>query len=486
MSKTKLSRRDFLRLSAVGTAGAVLAGCAKATEAPAPQQEPAKAEPTKAPAAAAAGETKKVNIMWRVNPDEEKMLNELIPLTKEKLGFDLVTSVVPWDEFEPKLMTMYASGMAPDIYGTGGTNPYIERWVRGMVLELDNYILQEPASSTADLWPVALNAYKKKGKTVAMTFGVLAAGVWINATRFDEANVPYPSIDWTDPKAFTVEDMVAMAKKMTVDSNGDGKIDKYGLNWGHAGPWYNTRLWGKDLVSKEDYESGILHSLTASKDSAVKDAMVASMQRRADTVWVDKVGPNPDTANSLNQIGPMLKTGAIAMELTGGWDVWGDLPKEMKFRAAINPIGGENGSGTRCKNIWAEPLEINSKSKNPDEAWKFVRMMTVDKDAIKINLAHRNLTPAAKSSFDAFIQAQANHLAMSVEDQTKFYKGAIEQANTTVPDHILVGWAKVRDVLNSEFQPVGLGEKKAAEVVDGILQKVQAAIDANLKELNLT
>lgn len=482
MSRTKLSRRDFLRLTALGTAGAALASCQAATEAP--KQAPVKGEPTAAEKVAS-GDLKKIQIMWRVNPDEEKMLTELIPLVKDKLGFELVTTVVPWDEFEPKLMTMYASGIAPDIYGTGGTNPYIERWVRGMVLELDNYIMQEPASFTEDLWPVALNAYKKKGKTVAMTFGVLAAGVWVNATRFDEAKVEYPPIDWKNETAWTVEDMISTAKKLTIDAEGDGKIDKYGLSWGHAGAWYNTRFWGKDLVAKEDYESGVLHKLTASSDSAVKEALITAMQRRADTVWVDKVSPSPETANSLSQIGPMLKTGAIAMELTGGWAVWGDLPKEMQFRAAINPKGGANGSGTRCKNTWAEPLEIGSQTKNPDEAWKFVRLMVADKDAIKINLAHRNLTPATRSSFDAFIQAQANHLAMSVDEQKLFYQGAIEQAETTVPDHILVGWAKVRDVLNSEFEPVWLNEKKASDVVDGILQKAQAAIDANLKELNI-
>lgn len=484
MSKTKLSRRDFLRLTALGTAGAALAGCAKATEAPAPQ-EPAKVEPTKAEQPAAA-EVRKLNIMWRVNKDEEAMLEDLKPLVKDKCKVELVTTVVPWDEFEPKLMTMYASGMAPDIYGTGGTNPYIERWVRGMVLELDNFVMQEPASFTSDLWPVALNAYKKKGKIVAMTFGVLAAGVWVNSTRFDEAGVEYPPIDWKDEKAFTVEDMVATAKKLTRDSKGDGKIDRWGLNWGHSGPWYNTRLWGKDIVSKEDYESGILHGLTASKDSAVKDALIASMQRRADTVWVDKVTPNPDTAQSLNQIGPMLKTGAIAMELTGGWAVWGDLPKEFKFRAAVNPKGGSpDGSGTRCKNTWCEPLEICSQTKYPDDAWKFIRLMVSDADAIAINLKHRNLTPASKGSFDAFIKGQSGHLAMTDDEQKTFYYGAIEQAETTVPDHILVGWAKVRDVLNAEFQPVNLNEKKAADVVDSILEKAQAAIDANLKELNL-
>jgi ABC-type glycerol-3-phosphate transport system substrate-binding protein len=96
------------------------------------------------------------------------------------------------------------------------------------------------------------------------------------------------------------------------------------------------------------------------------------------------------------------------------------------------------------------------------------------------------MVPAAKSSFDKFITAQTNRLAMSAADQNKFYMGAIEQAETTVPDHILVGWAKVRDVLNSQCEPVWLGEKTAAQAVDEMLPLAQAAIDANLKELNLT
>jgi len=487
MSNKRLSRRDFLRISALSGAGVILASCAKATEVAKPIEPPKPSKQDMAPTeVVAAAAPVKLTIMWRTNPDEQKMLDEMKPAFKTKTGIDMESMVVPWDEYEPKLMTLYASGSAPDIYGTGGTNPYIERWVRGMVLELDNFLATEPKSFTDDLFPIALNAYKKKGKTVAMTFGVLASGTFINATRFDEAGIPYPPIDWKDEKAWTVEDMVTTAKKLTYDSKKDGKIDRFGLVWGHAGPWYNTRFWGQDLVSKEDYDSGILHKLMASSDPAVKEAMIASAQARANTVWVDKCSPSPDTAQSLNQIGPMLKTGSIAMELTGGWALWGDLPKDFKFRAAINPKGGVNGSGTRCKNTWAEPLEICSKTKYAKEAWQFIRWIVADKEAIDINLRHRNLIPAARSAFDTFIKAQGTKLAMTEDEQRTFQMGAIEQANTTVPDHILVGWAKVRDVLNSQMEPVWLNEKTAEQAVNEMLPMVQAAIDANLKELNLT
>jgi multiple sugar transport system substrate-binding protein len=488
--KTLLSRRAFLRAGTFASTGIAVAACAQAPQ-PAPQaQPPAQAEQpaqaTEAPTVAPpAPEGAKLTMMWRTDPNEVPMVADLQPLFAGKNpGLTMETTHVPWDEFEPKLMTQYAAGAAPDVYGTGGTNPYIERWVRKMVLELNDFVDAEGAAFTDDLYPVGLNAYKKKGKLAALTFAVLASGVWMNASRFDEAGVPYPSIDWTDEKAFTWDDMIATAKQLTVESG--GRTEKFGLQCGHATPWYYTRLWGQDVVSQEDYESGVLHKWQTDKPE-VLEALIAGVQARADTMWKDNVAPSPDTANSLTQMGPMLKTGAIAMEFTGGWAVWGDMPKEFKFRAAINPKGGVGGSGTRVKNIWAEPLQISSQTKFPNEAWKWVRFMTVDPDAVKIELKYRNLTPVTRGSFDNFVEAQKDRLAaMTVDEQKTFYRGAIEQANTTVPDHILVGWAKVRDVFGSALEPVWLNEQTPEEAVNAMLPKIQAAIDANLKELGLT
>jgi multiple sugar transport system substrate-binding protein len=499
VNKKMLSRRDFLRVSALTTAGAVLAGCGpsatptpeaeeseivEATEAP-KAEGPEVVEATEAPEAAPVEEVK-MTIMWRTNVDENPMIDDLMPMFESKNpGVSLEAIYVPWDEYEPKLMTMYAANEAPDIYGTGGTNPYIERWVRGMVVELNSFLDQEGPSFTDDLYPVGLNSYTKGGKTVAMTFAVLAAGTWINATRFDEAGVEYPPIDWTDEGAWTWDDVIETAKKLTLDSDSDGRVDLYGFNPSHASPWTYTRLWGQDLISDEDYQSGILHGWQTN-DSAVYEALVEGLQARADAMHEHEVAPSPDTAQSLEQMGAMLKTGAIAMDFAGGWAVWGDLPEEFEFRGAINPKGGVNGSGTRVRNTWAEPLQICSQTKYPNEAWQWVKFMTVDKDALARQMQARNLIPAARSSFDAYIEGDKDRLAMSVEDQKSFYGQAIEQAETTVPCHILVGWAAVRDVFNSELEPIWLGEKTAREAVDEMLPKIQAAIDENLEALDIS
>ena len=179
-----------------------------------------------------------------------------------------------------------------------------------------------------------------------------------------------------------------------------------------------------------------------------------------------KLMPDDATAQALSQIGPMLKTGAIASELTGGWALWGDLPKEFKFSACINPTGGVDGSGTTAEQCWCEPLELCSKTKHPDEAWQFVKWCTDDEESIAIQLTNRNLVPAKKKFLDKFVDLVSDKMDMPKQDQKVFYAGGLEQAETTVPCHILVGWAGVRDIMYNELGPIWKGETTAKQAVE--------------------
>lgn len=487
MEKGKMNRRQFLRMSAGLGGVALLAACAPKPTEPAKPAEAtqAPAEATQAPEATTApAEAVKIQIMWRTESTEQPMLEGMIADYKKKqsnVTMELIT--VPWAEYEPKLMSMYAGGIPPDIYGTGGTNPYVERSFRGMVLVLDPYVEKEGEDFKKDLWPVGLKSYTIGGKLIAMTFALLGPGVFYNATMFDEKGVKYPPTDWK--VKWPWEEMLDTAKQLTLDKDGDGKIDQYGLNCGHASVWYYTRLWGQDVVGKDDYASGLLHKWqTDAKE--VYDAAVAGVQARADTLLVQNIGPSPATAQALGQIGPLLKTGAVAMEFTGGWALWGDLPEKYKYRCGINPTGGVNGSGTNCRNCWCEPLQICSKTKYPDQSWGFVKYMTVDEDSLTIQLTHRNLLPAKRSLTDLYFQKYASRVAMTPEEQRAFFVGGLENAETTVPDHILVGWAAARDIMNAELDPVWQGTKTAKEAIDSMVPKINQKAIENLQQLGLS
>ncbi|MCD6290431.1 MAG: sugar ABC transporter substrate-binding protein [Anaerolineae bacterium] len=482
MRTAKIGRREFLRLSAGTAVGALLAACAPPAAAP-PAGGKEAAAPTAKPKEAAK-EAIKISIMWRTNPTENPMLEDLIKAWDQKdTGIKVELIVVPWDEYEPKLMSMYAGGISPDIMGTGGTNPHAERAVRGMVLPLDPY-LDTDSELKNDFYPVTIKAYTLGGKLIALPLCICWPGVFINATLFEQAGVDLPPTDWKGA-GWTWEDMIETARKLTLDKNGDGKVDQYGLNPGHSSPWYYTRLWGEDLVSQDDYASGILHKWQTD-DPNVYDALVAGLQARADAIYKDEVTPTPATAQSLSQMGPMLKTGAVAMEFTGAWAIWGNLPEQFKFSEAPNPLGGADGHGTRGNNLWIDPLQISSQTKHPEAAWKFSRWMVADTEAIKIEVPYRSVVPAVRSGFPIFMEGRGGRLVLSKDTEAKFIQEAIEVATSDVPCHILVGWAAIRDIFRSELEPVWLGQKTVKEAVDTMIPLVQEGIQKNLNQLGLT
>ena len=482
-----VSRREFLSLSAGLGSLAVLSACtpkAEPTKAPeaAATKAPVKVEPTKAPAVK---EPVTIQLMWRTNPDEQNMTDEIVEAFEGKNpDIKIEVAVSPWDEFEPKLMTNYAGGIAPDVIGTGGTNPYVERYYRGMVLELDPYADKVP-DLMKGLWPVGVDSYTINGKLIAFTFAVLNAGVFINATRFQEAGEELPPASWEDA-SWTWDALIEKAKKLTLDTDNDGKIDKFGLNAGHSSPWTYTRLWGEDLVSDEDYAAGIVHKWQTDKPE-VYDAMVNGLQARADVVYKHKVGPDPATSSALGQMGSMLKTGAIAMDFTGGWAVWGELPEDFEFAAAPNPLGGVDGSGTRVNNTWAEPLQICSQTEHADEAWKFLAFYVGDEDALASQLHWRTMIPAKMEVLPKYLESMIPKLkGMTAENVKTYFDGALAAAETTVPCHILSGWAAGRDAFHAALDPVWAGEKDVAEIADKMIEDCNAKYAENMKALGLS
>ena len=488
----KLTRRDFLRLSAAAATGAIVAACApaapqivevekevpvekKVVETVIVEKEVVVEKPVKAV---------ELRVIWRTDPGENKGLEAEIESWEAKHPNVSVKQVyAPWDEFEPKLMTMYAGEVAPDIIGTGGTNPYGERFVRGMVLALDPYLDTEPELKE-DFYPIGIRSYTMQGKIIGLPITIAWPGVFYNATLFDEAGVDYPPVDWKG-SGWTWGDMIETAKKLTLDKNGDGKIDQYGLQPGHSSPWYYTRLWGEDLISEDDYKTRILHKWQTD-DPDVYNACVNGLQARADAIYEHKVTPTPATMSAISEMGSPLKTGVLAMNFTGGWAVAPPLPEKFKYGAAANPLGGEHGEGTRANNEWVDPFQITDQSANPDAAWEFIKYMVSDKEAVRIRVTYGYFVPSVQSGFPIWMEEYAPGLtAMSAADVEKTILGGLEVATADVPCHGIVGWSSIRDIFRGESEPVWLGDKSAKEAVDAMIPLVQERLQENLETLGL-
>jgi multiple sugar transport system substrate-binding protein len=464
-------------------AAAVLAACAPVAQPTVAPEAPAKATeaPTTKPAAA---EPVKLVFIFRSQEAEMKTVDAWnAAFSAKHPDIQVEALYVAFAESEPKLMSMYAAGDPPDIYGTTGTNPYAERYLRGMVKSLQPYLDAEGADLLKDAWPIAVNAFVIDGQMYSLAAFLHAAGTWVNATLFDEAGVDYPPVDWSTP--WTWEQMIETAEKLTKDKNGDGKIDQFGVTEDHRTPWYLTRMWGQDTVSKEDTATGFCRKLQLDKKE-VYDACLAGLEARRDLTWKQHVSPDPDESGPLSQLGPLLLTGAIGMQVAGPWVLWGELPEQFKFRGAVMPTGGVNGSGTTCKNVWAEPYQISSRSKHPDEAWQYIKWIGFDPEAVGIAMVWRNCMPVSKSGYDIWYKQYGNRLAMSEEESRTFWTGSLAQAETTVPDHLYAGWAKVRDFIDPEIGPGQKNEKPMNECLDAFIEKANKALVDVAKEMGIS
>lgn len=119
---------------------------------------------------------------------------------------------------------------------------------QGFVRDLTPYMQAEKGFSANEFFPPALNAFKHKGKLVGVPIEVSTAATYVNRKLFEEVGATLPGDNWN------WNDMLVLARRMTKDKNGDGRIDQWGFGSDGFGLGYfgaTPFLWsnGGDIVN---------------------------------------------------------------------------------------------------------------------------------------------------------------------------------------------------------------------------------------------
>jgi len=88
---------------------------------------------------------------------------------------------------------------------------------------LDPYLRRSDLISPADFYPVALTAFTWAGEVICIPQNISSLVVYYNRDLFAAAGLADPADDWT------WDDFLAAAKALTIDIDGDGTTDQYGL-----------------------------------------------------------------------------------------------------------------------------------------------------------------------------------------------------------------------------------------------------------------
>lgn len=351
-----------------------------------------------------------------------KTHQELIALfEKEHPEINVKIEHSSWGAFWNKMNTQLAGGTAPDVWLTD--NVYFATYAkRDVLLELQSYI--ERDISLNNYFRQAVNTFKYKGRLHGMPTELQVIALYYNKDLFDRYGVKYPDENWT------WDSFKEAAIKLTVDIDGNGKIDYFGFI---STPWLPVYI---NFIRQN---GGMLISRDKTKCLLNQPEAIEAIQFLLDLVYKYKVGPTIAETESTGAT-RLFTTGKIAMDMIGYWMV-NNYRKEVKFNWDVAPLPYKK---LRANNFNGVGHVININTKYPEQAWQFVKFLS--SRTSQTILAQSGLgIPVLKEVADSEIYLDST----TVPEHKKVFVECLEYAEDL---DITEDWNEWRVALSEELQ----------------------------------
>lgn len=370
------------------------------------------------------------------------------------------------NDFQTKMQTMLASNTEPDLsYG----NIMSYNWAKeGKVWNVYELIEEDPTYNKDKLFDFAWYEWEE-GKSFG---GFIANGlqtVVYNKKAFDNAGVEYPPI--TGETAWTWDEMVDVAKTLTIDTSGRNahdadfdhtKIKQYGMKFPYSWAGWLTmvRSNGGDIVTADGQAFGL-----------TSPEAVDALQKLADLINVHHVCP-AITAKMPN-LATSFQSGMVAMAIDGTWCMadlaltpnleWGAgvLPKMQELKYIIT-------SGTLC---------IMKSTPYPKEAWELYKWIMDPEHALEL---HRGLWLPQMPEWYTNPELIEKWASPTLPGRPEGFQSACMteplKYNTLDPETVIINFDQIEALVSPALEQLWLGKKSAQEVVDEIAPKVEKLI----------
>ena len=391
MPSNPMSRRQFLKTSAVALSGAVIAACGAApTATPAPQPTATKAAAAAAPATGGAPQPSPpirlsaepsasplTTRQRRRNPATDLFFQKFYPNMKP--AYEVTPS-----GYEEKLLASIASGDPPNLAYVHESR-FASFASQGAMMPLDDLLAKTPLIDGNDKYPLDVLAPNNKwqGKWLAFPYGAAFLFMAYNKSMFQKASVPLPKEGWTWQDFFTA--MTALTK----DTTGKGTPDQWG--WIGWNPGWMPAQW----PLKQSHGSADFND---TKDTCIinNDAGVQILDMMRNT-WVgaSRSAPTPAQLTQL-QSGTTKqfeggKAAATSMLSPNVNSTLANIAGSGKFDMGIEIYpAGPKGPFVRTG---GSEVFLPKGDKYPQVAWELTRYLIGDEEAGKLAATYKDGNP---------------------------------------------------------------------------------------------
>ena len=324
---------------------------------------------------------------------------------------------IPQNYFQ-KLHLLFASNLAPDVVFVN--NLYLPIYANAGLLEelplADNHSI---------FYSKSLEALSYKNKLYAIPRDISNLVIYLNKDIFAKYDVPLPNRYWS------LEDLLILAKKLTKDTNNDGKTDIWGISFEESPAlFYLPYLMseGGGILS-DDLNTIVINTPESKK----------GLQFYADLR--NKYNVAPKKAESASEtMAQMFLQGKLAMHLSGRWLV----PKyreEADFDwNVINFPSGDKGS---IVPLDASGWAITKKSKHKKEAEKLIEFLS-SKASIEKFTQSGLIVPARMDV------AKGEFLSCEGKNSPLINQVFLDVIKTSKPTPVSINYSEIQDNLNEK------------------------------------
>lgn len=256
------------------------------------------------------------------------------------------------DQYMDVIKTRLIGEAAPDVFYLDISEaPFL---MSQDVLEpLDPYIT--PEFDLADFATPFLESFRYRQQLYGLPKDYSTLALFYNKKAFAAAGLISPPRTW--------EELLTYAKRLTVDLNRDGRIDRYGCGVlpELARQVYKIEAFGGQLVDSNGYAV------------FATEAGLKGLQLLVDQYRLDRTSALPSDLGT-NSLDEMFGRGKVAMIITGNWTIpyLNETFPELEFGVAEVP-SINNKPGTM---LFTVAYVMNKQAKHKAEAWQLISYLT--------------------------------------------------------------------------------------------------------------
>jgi multiple sugar transport system substrate-binding protein len=374
---------------------------------------------------------------WHLTEDVwNKSLNEAMDIFhKRHPNIKVVLEPVSYKEKETKYTVESAAGRASDVFHVHAFSlPMF--FSKGFAKDLTPFIEKE-GSGFLDAWyPLPIKLMKHNGKMHAMPGDYMTMVLFYNTNIFKEAG-----LDPNKPPK-TWDEFLVYAKKLTRDTDGDGKVDQWGFGTvGAKSPGFSMRfgpfIWsyGADYLTP-DMKRSALDSSEANE----------AFKFFVELYTKHKVVPPGLTAMNPQEVRTQFAQKKVAMILGSGWTppivnkINPDLNAFEVLKCAPAPMKRKQATA-----IWLSSWVMSPNTKHPNEAWELLKFITSKEMELKwfvdnrVTSARKDVSGVAPQILnDKFASVMASQLPNGkVEPQISQWPEIMDTFTTSIQESIV-------------------------------------------------